>query len=77
MSITVTKSKNVTLQESEESALQSVLQTLQKQSAEVKSVTVLPNFSIDTDTALQMNVPLVTQGLVVCSSEKHRQPGLE
>tara|TARA_B110000091_G_scaffold130897_1_gene140352 strand:- start:21407 stop:22606 length:1200 start_codon:yes stop_codon:yes gene_type:complete len=71
MSITVTKSKNVTLQESEESALQSVLQTLQKQSAEVKSVTVLPNFSIDTDTALQMNVPLVTQGLVVCVSRNY------
>jgi hypothetical protein len=72
MSITVTKSKNVTLQKSEEAALQSVLHTLQKQSAEVKSVKVLPNFSIDTDTALQMNIPLVTQGLVVCVSRNYK-----
>jgi len=72
MSITVTKSKNVTLQKSEESALQSVLHTLQKQSAEVKSVKVLPNFSVDTDTALQMSIPLVTQGLVVCVSRNYK-----
>lgn len=72
MSITVTKSKNVTLQDSEESALQSVLQTLQQQSNEVQSVQVLPNFSIDTDTALQMDVPLIVQGLVVCVSRNYQ-----
>ena len=66
MSITVNKSKNIQLDDVTENALTSVLERLGEQKEHVKSVTVLANFSIDTDTALHMNVPLVTQGLVVC-----------
>lgn len=66
MSITVNKSKNIQLDDVTENALTSVLERLGEQKEHVKSVTILANFSIDTDTALHMNVPLVTQGLVVC-----------
>lgn len=66
MSIKVIQSKNSSLKAQEQEALQTVLAHLEKQKDSVKSVHVLENFSIDLDTALQMDVPLVTKGLVVC-----------
>ena len=60
MSIKVIQSKNSSLKAPEQEALQTVLAHLEKQKDSVKSVHVLENFSIDLDTALQMDVPLVT-----------------
>lgn len=72
MTIEVIQSKNSSLKAPEKQALQHVLTHLEKQSDSVKSVRVLENFSIDLDTALQMDVPLVTKGLVVCVERNYK-----
>jgi hypothetical protein len=66
MSIVVKKSKNVNLYTATSNALASVLETLEEQASSVVSVSVLANFSVDGDTALEVDAPTVTQGLVVC-----------
>ena len=66
MSIQVIQSQTTTFNAVEEQALQTVLARLEQQKDSVKSVQVLENFSIDSDTALQMDAPLITKGLVVC-----------
>lgn len=65
MSIQINQYQNSNLDTKTLNALQSVIETLSKQSDHVKEVTVLSNFSIDKSNTLKFD-QLVTQGLVVC-----------
>jgi len=71
MPITVHKSTSVQLNEASEKALQSILTQLEKQEDHVKSVYVLPNFSVDTDTTLKLGGAHIAQGLVVCVAKTY------
>lgn len=68
MSFVVNKSKNIRTDEATSNAIAAVLERLEEQATSVKSVSILANFSIDSDTALAVDAPLITQGLVVCVS---------
>jgi hypothetical protein len=72
MSITVEKSPVLTMNSEMNEALEVVIQQLNKQSEHVKSVTVLPNFSVDKEAALLNNLPVVVQGLVVQLSKEYK-----
>ena len=72
MPITVQKSSAVQLNEASEKALQSILAQLEKQEEHVKSVHVLPNFSIDTDMTLKLGETPIAQGLVVCVAKSYK-----
>lgn len=68
----LTKSPQAVLDATTQQALDSVLQTLEKQADHVVSVDVLSNFSLDQEAALVHNVPFVTQGIVVCLDKGYR-----
>ena len=72
MSITVDKSPVLTMNSEMNEALETVMVTLNKQSEHVKSVTVLPNFSVDKEAAMLNNLPVVVQGLIVQLSKEYR-----
>jgi len=72
MSITVLKSPVLTMNSEMNEALETVVATLSKQLEHVKSVTVLPNFSLDKEAALLNNLPVVVQGLVVQLSKEYK-----
>jgi hypothetical protein len=64
MSIQVEKSPSVTFDEKKTAALESILETLNKQASAVKSVTVLSNFSVDKESS-NLNNQTIAHGLVV------------
>ena len=73
MSITVEKSPVITMNSEMNEALEGVMATLSKQSEHVKSVTVLPNFSVDKEAGLlNQNSGVVVQGLVVQLSKEYK-----
>lgn len=72
MSITIDKSPVLTMNSEMNEALEAVVSQLNKQSEHVKSVTVLPNFSVDKEAALLNNLPVVVQGLVVQLSKEYK-----
>jgi len=72
MSFPVTKSSVIKFDNATTAALESVLTTLNKQSQHVKSVSVLANFSVDHETTLARNVPVVVQGLVVQTTKEYK-----
>lgn len=72
MSITVDKSSILTMNSEMIQALDDVVVQLSKQSEHVKSVTVLPNFSVDKEAAILNNLPVVVQGLVVQLSKAYK-----
>lgn len=72
MSIVVNKSKNLNLDESTSAALATVLARLEEQASFVQSVSILANFSLDSDTALYFDAPVITQGLVVCVTPDYK-----
>lgn len=72
MSFSVTKSSVIKFDNATTAALESVLTTLNKQSQHVKSVSVLANFSVDHETTIARNVPVVVQGLVVQTSKEYK-----
>jgi len=71
MSFTVTKSSVIQFDNDTSAALESVLNTLQKQSQHVKSVSVLANFSIDHETTIDKGISVV-QGLVVQTAKEYK-----
>lgn len=72
MSITVNKSQAITFDANTTAALESVMNTLNKQSEHVKTVTVLANFSVDQEAALIHDLPWVVQGLVVQTTKNYK-----
>ena len=72
MSIPVEKSSVINFDNDTTAALQSVMETLNKQSQHVKSVSVLANFSIDQEAALAHGLPVVVQGLVVQTTKEYK-----
>jgi len=71
MSIPVEKSSVINFDNDTTAALQSVMDTLNKQPQHVKSVSVLANFSIDQEAALVHGLPVVVQGLVVQTTKEY------
>jgi len=71
MPIVVEKSPNILFDSNTTAALEHVLNTLNRQPEQVKSVSVLANFSVDTEAALVHNLPLVVQGLVVQTTKDY------
>lgn len=72
MTITIKKSPNVQLTEASSNLLDSIVARLGEQEEHVKSVHVLPNFSIDTDTTLKLGGAPIAQGLVVCVAKEYK-----
>lgn len=72
MPITVEKSSNVKFDQTSTKLLDSILQRLEEQADNVKSVHILPNFSVDTDTSLKIGNGLIAQGLVVCVAKSYK-----
>jgi len=72
MPITVERSPNVQLDESAEMLLQTIVERLELQSEKVKSVQILPNFSVDTDMSLKFDANPIAQGLVVCVAKSYK-----
>lgn len=72
MSITVVKSPVLAMNSEMNEALEAVMTTLNKQAQHVKSVSVLSNFSVDTEAALSNGLPVVVQGIVVCLSKEYK-----
>jgi len=72
MSFPVTKSSIIKFDNDTTAALECVLTTLNKQSQHVKSVSVLANFSVDHETTIARNVPVVVQGLVVQTTKEYK-----
>lgn len=72
MPITVKKSPNLQLNETSRKLLESIVARLEEQAEHVKSVHVLPNFSVDTDTMLKLGEVPIAQGLVVCVSKDYK-----
>ena len=72
MPITVEKSPNVQFDQTSTNLLESILQRLEQQADHVKSVHVLPNFSVDTDTSLKLGTGPIAQGLVVCVAKSYK-----
>lgn len=72
MPITVEKSLNVHFTESSQSLLDNIVSHLEKQEQHVKSVHILPNFSVDTDTTLKLGQSPIAQGLVVCVAKSYK-----
>lgn len=72
MSITVVKSPVLVMNSEMNEALETVMTTLNKQAEQVKSVSVLSNFSVDTEAALSNDLPVVVQGLVVCLQKEYK-----
>lgn len=71
MPIQVDKSPIISMDEKMNDALQGVITQLNKQSKYVKSVSVLSNFSLDTEAALIHDVPFIVQGIVVCLAKDY------
>ena len=72
MSITVVKSPVLVTNPEMNEALAAVMTTLNKQPEHVKSVSVLSNFSVDSEAALSNNLPVVVQGIVVCLTKDYK-----
>lgn len=72
MPITVEKSINVQLNESSEQLLSTIVSRLEQQEDLVKSVHILPNFSVDVDTTLKMGAGPIAQGIVVCVAKSYK-----
>ena len=72
MPIVVERSPNVQLNESAEMLLQNIVERLEQQSEKVKSVQILPNFSVDTDMTLKYGDNPIAQGLVVCVAKSYK-----
>ena len=72
MPITVEKSINVQLNESTEQLLSTIVSRLEQQEELVKSVHILPNFSVDVDTTLKMGAGPIAQGIVVCVAKAYK-----
>jgi len=71
MTITVDQSSNVQFDPVSRKLLESILQRLEQQADHVKSVHVLPNFSVDTDISLKLGNGPIAQGLVVCVAKSY------
>jgi hypothetical protein len=71
MPITVDKSSNVQFTQASTKLLDSIVQRLEQQPDHVKSVHVLPNFSVDADTSLKLGNGPIAQGLVVCVAKSY------
>jgi len=72
MPFTVDKSSNVQFDQTSTKLLDSILQRLEQQADQVKSVHVLPNFSVDMDTSLKLGNQHIAQGLVVCVTKSYK-----
>jgi hypothetical protein len=72
MPFTVDKSSNVQFDQTSTKLLDSILQRLEQQAELVKSIHVLPNFSVDTDTSLKLGNRPIAQGLVVCVAKSYK-----
>jgi len=72
MPIAVVKSPELAMNPEMNEALEAVMTTLNKQEQHVKSVSVLSNFSLDTETALSAGIPVVVQGIVVCLNKEYK-----
>ena len=72
MSIAVVKSPVLAMNSEMNEALETVMATLNKQAEHVKSVSVLSNFSVDTEAALSAGLPVVVQGIVVCLHKEYK-----
>lgn len=72
MPISIEKSPNVQLNETSEKLLESIVARLEQQEDHVKSVHILPNFSVDTDTTLKLGEAPIAQGLVVCVAKSYK-----
>lgn len=72
MPITVEKSPNIQFDQTSTNLLESILERLEQQADHVKSVHVLPNFSVDMDTSLKLGTGLIAQGLVVCVAKSYK-----
>ena len=71
MAITVNKSPNVQLDEGSSKLLESIMSRLEQQQEHVKSVHILPNFSVDTEATLKFGETAIAQGLVVCVKKSY------
>lgn len=72
MAITVNKSPNVQLDEGSSKLLESIMSRLEQQQEHVKSVHILPNFSVDTEATLKFGETAIAQGLVVCVKKSYK-----
>lgn len=72
MPFTVDKSSNVQFDQTSTKLLDSIIQRLEQQADQVKSVHVLPNFSVDMDTSLKLGNQHIAQGLVVCVTKSYK-----
>lgn len=71
MPITVVKSSNVQFDQNSLNLLDSIQQRLEQQAEHVKSVHVLPNFSVDAESSLKLGNGPIAQGLVVCVAKSY------
>jgi hypothetical protein len=72
MPFVLEKSPNVQFNKNSENLLQSIVARLEQQQEHVKSVHVLPNFSVDADTTLKFGKGPIAQGLVVCVTKSYK-----